>query len=142
MVFLVFVLMPPLRSDEFALVKLPILEKVVYRFRNLGWFSLFLLLGTGLFNASYRQVSLVQLTGFSPAPHAGVLPYKFWAFVLIVALSFYHDFVIGPRSLSILKANPEALAGKRLNKQARIFGILNMLLSFWMLYLGVTIVRG
>lgn len=96
MLFFAIVLVPSLRAVP-SPQKTEMISQIGHRFRKTGWISLGLLLVTGL--------SQLYHLG-SPVFAKGWLWAKLFLIVLMVSFTLLHDFVLGPRSIEINRANP------------------------------------
>jgi uncharacterized membrane protein len=145
MLFLALVVVPAARTlppaERSALFNL-----VGPRFRTVGWVCIGLLLVTGVVNVAYRGVTWVNLfTAELWASEFGrVLTLKLGVIAVMLILSLFHDFVLGPASVRAHKpgeARPsaEALA---LRKRASWLGRITAVLALIVVALGVMLVRG
>ena len=145
MLFLALVVVPAAR-------KLPPAERsalfhlVGPRFRMVGWACIGLLIATGVANVAYRGVTWATLfTAELWASEFGrVLALKLGVVVVMLALSLFHDFVLGPASVRAHQAagarpSAEALA---LRKRASWLGRITTVLALIVVALGVMLVRG
>lgn len=160
MLFLALVIVPTTRdlppADRAALF-----GAVGRRFRTVGWVCIVILLATGTVNATYRGVTwdnLFSATLWS-SPFGMTLALKLGVVVVMLALSAYHDFVIGPRSVRLAEAaarhGPEKPAlpsmGHSTNALAEVhrtrrlasrIGRLEAILALVVLALAIMLVRG
>lgn len=143
MAFLVFVVVPWLRAGGQAVAG-PFLRETGERFRSVGWICFGVLVVTGTFNLWVRGVrwgSFVDRAWLaSPFGHTVVLKLAFFAIVL--GVSAYHDFVIGPRATRAILADPTSEESGRLRRRASQLGRLNALLALVLIGLAIMIVRG
>lgn len=160
MLFLALVVVPTTRGlppDERA----ALFGAVGRRFRTVGWTCIGVLLMTGVVNTAYRGVTLENLFSATlwGSPFGTTLALKLGVVAVLLALSVYHDFVIGPRSVRLLEqvgrgaegsastchsaARPELLrqAGC-LRRRASIVGRLEAILALVVLALAIMLVRG
>lgn len=118
------------------------------RLRIIGWSAFLLLLLTGLYSIHYRFgfFSIMQETFWTDG--AGQLFfYKIFLFIIIVALSFWHDFISGPKTLRIWR---EVRNGNiqyenelsKLRKRASLLGRIIGILAVGIIVLAVKIIRG
>jgi putative copper export protein len=169
MLFLALVVVPVTRS-------LPPAERATLfgamgrRFRTVGWACIAALLVTGTVNSAYRGVTWDTL--FMPAlwssPFGTTLALKLAVVMVMLGLSVYHDFVIGPRSVRALEqAAAHGLSGatsspgaparsatrpavrpglmqedRRLRRHASVVGRLEAILALVVLALAIMLVRG
>ena len=88
MLFVALVLVPVVRGEADPALRVRLFHRAGVRFRAVGWAALALLLATGLANLWMRPY-LLTLTHFQC---------KLGLVVLALALSAFHDFVLGPRA--------------------------------------------
>jgi uncharacterized membrane protein len=116
------------------------------RFRTVGWICIGLLIVTGIFNAGFRGITWDSfLSGRFLASWFGqVLAAKLVLVVAMIAISAWHDFVVGPASVGLLERNDPAEAEQtaRTRLQASVLGRVNGLLALAVLALAVFLVRG
>jgi copper resistance protein D len=144
MLFLVLVLVPALRRMEDKALAVALIQQTGRRFRLVGWICLGLLGTTGWLNLVARGWGWATLRteAFWATPFGGLLAVKFGTFSLILVLSAWHDFRIGPRATAALRARPGSPEAVRLRALASWFGRLNLLLALVMAAAGVMLVRG
>ena len=140
MLFLVVVALPVLRQGD-PQIMAQFLNKAALRLRGLGWISLLVLAGTGLFQLGYRRW-LNPVLWSTPSPIAYLLWSKVGIFCLLIALSVYHDFWFGPKTALAMREFPDAPETLRLRKSASRMGRFTALLALVMVALGVMMVRG
>lgn len=133
---MVLVLMPSIRHNP---QKRELLNSVGIKFRTVGWVALILLLLTGLYNMHVRGVAFAQLTNSS---YNMLFAVKLVLFIMVLLISAWHDFYIGPKSIKLMQENNDAKVTQRYVKTARFVGKLNLLLALVAVALGVLIVRG
>ena len=114
------------------------------RFRAVGWVCIGLLLVTGTINAAYRGVNWANL--FSSelwgSPFGTTLALKLGLVALMLAMSVYHDFVIGPRSLQVAREGTSPQMAERLRKRASMLGRAEAILALVVVVLAIMLVRG
>jgi copper resistance protein D len=161
MFFLALVVVPVTRS-------LPPAERAALfgalgrRFRAVGWVCIGVLLVTGTINTVYRGVTWENLftAGLWSSPFGTTLALKLAVVAVMLGLSGYHDFVIGPRSVRALEqvastagtfpsgrpapASWPDLVGEagRLRRRASVVGRLEAILALLVLALAIMLVRG
>jgi len=129
MLFLTVVLVPVLKGVDPSL-RGRLVDAVGVRFRMAGWICLGLLVLTGFANVLMRGYSLT-----SP-----LLSAKLVLVGVILVLSFFHDFVVGPKAtLAMERGGREA---ERLRWISSVIGRINVLLALAVVALGVMLVRG
>ena len=136
MLFLVLVLLPAIKNHP---ERRMLLFNVGIKFRLAGWIALIILLATGLFNMHYRGIGFASLNDSS---YNRLFLYKLLLFSIVVIISIYHDFYIGPKSIKMMEQTEQGSDTKRFVKTARIIGELNLLLALIAVALGILIVRG
>jgi putative copper resistance protein D len=144
MLFLVFVIVPLLRTPALRPQAVVLLQAVGLRFRTAGWASLLVLVVTGVVNAAFRGGSAGVLVDAAwwATPFGRLLAHKLALVVLILALSAVHDFLVGPRAAALMRddpASPRALAWRG---AASWMGRANLLLALAVLAIAVALVRG
>lgn len=147
MLFLALVIVPSTRdlppADRAALF-----SAVGRRFRTIGWVCIVVLVTTGLVNSAYRGVTWANLftADLWGTPFGTTLALKLGVVLVMLGLSVYHDFVIGPRSVRMSAHTavvPDALKEtRRLRKRAAMIGRLEALLVLVVLVLAIMLVRG
>jgi len=147
MVFLMVVVVPMLRRDRAS--GAAFLNASGPRLRNLGWVAFVVLLITGTFNLAHRGVGWSDFTNVaflgSTFGHAVVM--KLTLFVVVLGLSAYHDFYLGPRASAAMAraaqgepVSPEET--EKMRRKASLIGRANALLALAIVALAVVIVRG
>jgi len=139
MLFLALVIVPATRGlppDERA----ALFSAVGRRFRAVGWGCIGLLLVTGVVNSSYRGVTPdnVLTAELWSSPFGRVLSLKLAVVVVLLTLSLYHDFVIGPRSVQVV-SGPRA---QQLRRLASYVGRVEAILALVAVALAIMLVRG
>lgn len=145
MYFLVLVVVPWLRSGQQARLNAGVfLRETGARFRTVGWVCFGILLATGTFNLWVRGVRLGDFVNphwlRSPFGHTVLL--KLGLFALVLGVSSYHDFVIGPAATRAISQDPRSPESERLRKSASRWGRLNALLALLLVAVAVGLVRG
>ncbi len=123
MLFMVLVIGPYIR-------KLPIRDKMFQdigkRYQGVGTFVVLpLLFITGLVNIHFITGISTIFKGLDN-PYTRTLLLKIGIYFIVVLLTLIHDLYTGPRSVN----NP------KIRRLSRVIGILNMLLSIYMVYLA------
>ena len=149
MLFLALVVVPTSRglppSDRAALF-----GAVGRRFRAVGWACIAVLIVTGTVNSAYRGVTWANLftAELWGSQFGTTLALKLGVVAIMLGLSAYHDFAVGPRSIRILEQvattmRPDALAeAQRLRRRASVVGRLEAILALIVLALAIMLVRG
>jgi uncharacterized membrane protein len=142
--FLVFVIVPLLRTPELRDRAVALVAALGERFRTVGWACLLVLIVTGFFNAAYRAQSAGAL--LDPAwwstPFGRLLAEKLGVVIVILLLSAIHDFAIGPRASALLAAEPGSPRALRWQHAARWMGRINLLLALAVIAMAVALARG
>ncbi len=143
MLFLVFVVVPWLRRGDRAQAA-KLLEETGLRFRTVGWICFAILLATGSINLWARGVSLGDLVdpAWLSAPFGRAFLFKMTAFAGVLAVSFVHDFFIGPRATTAARRDPAGAEALRLRRLASGMGRANVLLALVIVAFAVMLVRG
>jgi len=102
------------------------------------------LLLTGAFNLAVRGVRWADLTRgeFWDSPLGRPLSVKLAAFALVLVLSAWHDFAVGPRATQVAHEDPSGSEAQGLRRRASRIGRANVLLALLLFACGVVIVRG
>lgn len=144
MFFLVLILVPATRRLEERSLALKMVSWTGRRFRWIGWVCLGLLVMTGSFNLAYRGYGWADL--WSGALFNGsfgrILGLKLILVSAVFALSALHDFVVGPRATQQARREPGSARAQRMRRAASWMGRLNLILTLFIVLLGVMLVRG
>lgn len=143
MAFLVFVVVPWLRAGGQSVAG-PFLRETGERFRRVGWICFAVLVITGSFNLWVRGVRWSSFVdpGWLASPFGRTVMLKLSIFAIVLAVSAFHDFVVGPRATRAILADPTSERAGRLRRQAARLGRLNALLALVLVGLAIVIVRG
>lgn len=132
MFFLALVGAPVLRGVEPAELRQKLFDQLGYRFRSVGWIALGVLTVTGVLNLYFRSaLSLAAWTNpaWLHSTWARVLMVKLAAYVVMLIVEGYHDFVLGPRAGRVLAGSPEALALRvKASRYARVSAIAGLII--------------
>ena len=144
MIFVALVVVPVIRRKELQAAAARLIHFTGIRFRWVGWACFVVLLLSGLFNLLVRGIAWADLFAaqFWAGPFGKLLALKLIVFVLILASSALHDFVIGPRAVAVWQERPGSAEAGRLRRRATQFGRLNLLLALLIVALGIMLVRG
>jgi putative copper resistance protein D len=140
--FISLVLVPTLRSPELRPQALALLRTAGGKFQRIAYASFVTLAATGVGNLYFKFGGSLDLGALWPTPYGRLLAVKVTLVVAIVALSLYHDFVVGPRAARALEADPASAAARSLRRQASWIGRINALLSLVVMTLALLLVRG
>lgn len=145
MLFLALVAIPVLRALEDRR-RAELVARMGERFRPVAWTCIVLLVLTGVVNLAGRGVTWDSVaTGrLWQSPFGQVLAWKLVLVAAMVALSAWHDFVLGPASTR-LSENPgpaDERLRATLRRRAAWVGRANAILAFGVLAAAVMLVRG
>lgn len=130
--FLALVLVPALRGTEPS-TRRELLRSSGYRLRSVAWAAFVVLTATGVLQLGYRGFRLADVGGslwIGPFGHA--LAGKLICFAITLVLSWWHDFRVGPKSLTLTPGSPEAEAQRRLaSRLGRAVFLLGLLIFFF-----------
>lgn len=141
--FLALVMVPLLRRMERPRAA-ALMRDAGTRFRAVGWVCFALLIVTGVVNLGYRGVTWGSFFSaeFHRSPFGRTTMWKLTLFVLVLVVSVFHDFVLGPRATRIVEADPTGPAALRSRTIASWVGRVNVLLGLAIVLLAVMLVRG
>lgn len=143
MLFLAMVVVPWLRTGDRARAGV-VLRDTGRRFSRIAWVCFALLFGTGLVNLAVRGVRPADLVDaqWLATPFGLAIGLKLLLFVVVLGLSVFHDFRLGPQATAALARDPRAPEAERLRRIASRMGRVNALLALLLVALGVVVVRG
>ncbi len=142
MIFFGAVIVPVLRRSEFEPVRAALMAAIGYQFRRAGWISVAVLIVTGLVNLVGRDVAgELHTAAFWHSRWGAVLGAKLVLLALTIAVSLYHDLVLGPTVTTLLQQDPEAPQLQRLRRAASYLGRFSLVLSLAILALAVHLAR-
>jgi putative copper resistance protein D len=109
-----------------------------------GWTCFALLTVTGTYNLSVRGVRFASFTdeAWLASSHGRVILLKLLSFAVVLCVSAFHDFSIGPRATDALAKSPASEEAQRLRARASVLGRLNAVMGLVLVVLAVIIVRG
>jgi copper resistance protein D len=144
MLFLVFVLVPLLRTPALRGSAVELLTAIGVRFRGVGWASLLVLVVTGFVNAALRAPNPGALAeaAWWATPFGRLLGHKLALVGVILFLSAVHDFGVGPRASALLAGEPGSARALRWRRAASWMGRLNLLLALAVIAMAAALVRG
>jgi uncharacterized membrane protein len=131
MLYLAFIVVPSIKKSP---DRKEILYKTGLKFRFFGWISLLGLFITGLINMSYRNMNF-SWDFFTQTSIGKTLFIKILLYVVMLSILAIHDFHYGEKAVS-------KQSDKNTNRFAKITGYLSLLLSLFILVLGILISRG
>ena len=143
MFFLVLVVVPWLRRQDRAQAA-KLMRETGTRFRSVGWACFGILIVTGTFNLYARGVRLGDFTSaeWLLSPFGKAVSIKLLIFAVVLGLSVFHDFVLGPRATRAVEGDPSSADALALRKLASWMGRANVLLALAIVWFAVIIVRG
>jgi copper resistance protein D len=145
MFFLVLVVVPWLRRRQLdPSMAASFLRETGARFRMVGWICFAILLGTGTFNLWMRGVRWPNLVNpeWLTSPFGKAVMAKLLLFAVVLALSAYHDFSVGPRAVVAMDRDAHSPEARRLRRRASLLGRINGLLALALVSVAVVLVRG
>ena len=166
MLFLAFVVVPVTRGLPPA-ERAALFGAIGRRFRTVGWACIAVLLVTGThsqFGLPWRDLGHALDGRLWSSPFGTTLALKLAVVMVMLGLSVYHDFVIGPRSVRVLEqaavhvpsgatptlgsmapsaVQPDLMhEAHRLRRLASVVGRLEAILALVVLALAIMLVRG
>ena len=144
MVFLAAAVLPVLRRPAYQTVAVPLIHAVALQFRWIAWTTLGLLVATGIANLRFRGYGWAQVRDGSiwRSEFGHILGVKLALVAVILAISAWHDLILGPRFTQAALADPGSPLARRLRRAAAWVGRLMLVLSVAAVALGVMLVRG
>ncbi len=147
-IFLALVMVPVARGMEPPAVGLMFLRKAAVRFRGIAWILLAILVVSGALALEGRGIGFDRFNdeGFWSTEIGTALLVKFVLVGVLLVMSGFHDFVLGPRVSDLIQQvgrgqppPPSTVAArKRLVMLARI----NLLVAIATAVVGMMLVRG
>jgi putative copper export protein len=143
MLFLVLVVVPWLRRGGRAHAAV-LLRETGGRFRNVGWACFVVLAVTGTFNLWIRGVRPGDFlrAEWLESPFGRAVLVKLSLFMLVLATSVVHDFIVGPRATDAIERDARSADAARLRGHASWLGRINVLLALLLLAVAIVLVRG
>ena len=133
MLFIPLVLVPGIKQQPNRVL---LLHKTGIKFRFYGWFSVMVLLTTGVLNIHFRGLPFT-IDFFINTNYGKLLTIKLVLFVVMLLVGGIHDFYIGMKSIDEMQQT----SGNRFKMLARWTGMLNLLLALVIAFLGIAISR-
>ncbi len=134
MLFLPLVILPGIKNNP---DKVSILYNTGLKFRFYGWFAMSILVITGILNMYLRGIPLT-LQALTENTYGELVTYKLFLFVGIIAVSGFHDLMMGKKTIEEMKQNKNT----NLKIIARWSGRIMLLLSLIMVFIGIILSRG
>lgn len=143
MLFLVVVVIPLLRQMDRRQAS-TFMHRAGLKFRTVGWTSFAIFIATGTYQLAYRGVAVSDFWDpvFLRSSSGSAIAWKLALFILVLALSVWHDFFLGPRATEIGRRDPAGPEALRLRRRASWLGRANALLALAIVALAVILVRG
>ncbi len=137
-------LVPLIRHPEYRTIAPSILQWTGERVRWVAWACFGVLILTGIFNLAYRGFGWADIWNgrLWQGPFGRALSHKLILVAVILSLSAWHDFIIGPRATHLWQDNPDAQEAKRLRRRAGWIGRINLVLTLAVIAFGIMLVRG
>lgn len=144
MVFLALVMVPVVRRAEYRPHAPRLVHLTGTRFSRVGWACFVVLVLTGMGNLYFRGIgwAAVLNAGFWASPFGMILGVKLLLVAVILHLSAWHDFRVGPRATAAWEADPTDPEALRLRRMASWAGRVNLVLALIVLALAAALVRG
>ena len=144
MLFIVMILAPLIRSQDFRVHATRLLHVTGKKFKRISWWCFAVLIVTGYLNAGARWgfSNLFTKDFWGTAYPGAVLMHKLMTFVLVLCLSYMHDFIIGPKAVTAMRNAADAPETLRLRKMASWMGRANLLFALLILWAALRLVRG
>ncbi|MEO5814064.1 MAG: DUF4149 domain-containing protein [Gemmatimonadaceae bacterium] len=135
-------------ASVFRAIEPPALRQRVFhelgrRFRRMAWWTIGVLVVTGVVNLHYRGWlqwrGVLDSRQFWMTSAGQALAVKLSIVTLMIAISAVHDFMLGPRAGRATPGSPEALAFRR---RAGLLARVNAILGVLLVAAAVRLVRG
>lgn len=142
MFFLAVVGAPVLRRLDPPELRARVFRRLGERFRIVGWIAIGALIATGIGNLWFRGVLSWQFLGdaaFWSGRYGRVLAWKLAIVAGMVAISFVHDFVEGPRASRLRAGSSESLRARR---RSAWLARANAALGLALVWVAVRLARG
>ena len=141
--FISMVLVPTLRDPALRVQAVPLLRAAGRKFMRIGYASLGVLVATGAANIYFKAGgSFAAAAAWWPAPYGRLLAAKLVLAAIVIALSLYHDFAVGPAAARAMQTDSGSAAARALRRRAALLGRTNALLSLAIMTLALLLVRG
>jgi uncharacterized membrane protein len=136
LLFFVMVLVPLVRQPDFAGQAAKLIQFTGNKFKRVAWASLLTLTVTGFINL-YCMSPKMTIPGYGHMVGTKIL-----LVLIVMSLSLYHDFKLGPAALQAMTEKPGTPETLKLRKKASMIGRANLLLSLIIMTLALFMVRG
>lgn len=143
MFFLVLVVVPWLRRGNRA-QGAAFLRDTGLRFRTVGWVCFAILIATGSYNLYMHGVSWGDFVdpAWLGSSFGTAVMLKLSLVAIVLFVSALHDFVLGPRAVRAVEADPSSPEAQRIRRRAAQLGRINAVCALAIVALAVIIVRG
>lgn len=143
MLFLAMVVIPMLRGGD-RKQAFAFMHRAGVKFRAVGWACFAIFIATGTYQLAYRGVRLSDFWDptFLSSSFGSAMTWKLGLFTLVLALSVWHDFFLGPRATKVGQADPTSPEAMKLRRRASWLGRANALLALAIVAFAVMLVRG
>ena len=143
MFFVAVVGAPMLRAIEVPAVRQQVFQQLGIRFRAVGWWSIGILVVTGIVNLHYRGWlhwdGVFASRAFWTSAVGYSLAIKLGAVTAMIIVSAIHDFWIGPMAGRATPGSPQAIA---IRHWAAMLARVNALLGLIVVIVAVQLARG
>lgn len=143
MIFLAAVLVPVLRRSEYSDIRTPLFHHTGIGLRYVAWISMLVLVITGITNLGLRGYRWAHAFDgiLWQGSWGSVLAWKLGLVGVVIAVSFVHDFILGPKTMKMLAEERDAEVIKGIRRRASMMGRIVLILSIVILVLAVRLVR-
>lgn len=142
MFFLAVVGAPVLREVDPPSLRARLFQRLGERFRSVGWWSIGVLVATGVANLHFRGIldpAVLGSADFWSAPYGRALAWKLVAVTAMIVVSAVHDFWLGPAAEAAGRGDPRAGTMRR---WASWLARLNAALGLVVVLAAVRLARG
>ncbi len=143
MFFLGIVGAPVLRAIEPPALRQRLFHDLGQRFRRVGWWTIAVLVVTGIANLYMRGwlhwTGMLGSLDFWRTAVGRALAVKLCAVAVMISVSAVHDFVYGPQAGRVAPGSPEAI---RFRRRALLLGRVNALVGVIVVAAAVRLARG
>lgn len=143
MFFLGIVGAPLLRAIEPPELRQKLFQLIGERFRAVGWWSIAVLVTTGVINLHYRGLlhwsGALGAAAFWRTGTGHTLAAKLAAVGTMISIGAVHDFIQGPRAARAVPGSPEAIV---LRQRAALLARVNAIVGILLVAAAVRLARG
>ena len=141
--FIALMFFPAIRKAAFRQTGIALLKDIGPKLRHSAWISFLLLTITGIFNLYYRfGFELLGTVSFWQSTVGIILLLKLSAVIVILLLSAYHDFYIGPKATKALMKEANSQPAANYRQLAAWCGRINIILGVMAVLLAIILLRG